>query len=88
MIRSSAGVSSRKRNWYAEDWRRVTSLRVYYRERFKVEFGLTSLVWAALPVDPGTASVVSNGMRILVDGEGRLGRLQEAVAAHQTTERR
>lgn len=32
--------------------------------------------------------MVSNGMRILVDGEGRLGRLQEAVAAHQTPERR
>ena len=73
---------------HTEDWGLVTSLRVYYRERFEVEFGLTSLVWAVLPVDPGTQSVVLNGMRILVDREGILERLQEVVTTPQTKGRR
>jgi predicted nucleotidyltransferase len=64
---------------HTEDWGRVTSLRVHYRERFEVEFGLTSPVWAALPVDPGTKSVVANGMRILLDRDGTLGRLASTV---------
>jgi predicted nucleotidyltransferase len=67
--------------YHTEDWGLVTSLRVYYRDGVEVEFGMTTLAWAALPVDPGTKHVVSHGMRILWDREGRLGRLQEAVAA-------
>ena len=64
-----------------EDWGLVTSLRVVYRERFEVEFGITSLVWAALPVDSGTKRVVLNGMRIHLDRDGYLARLQKAVKA-------
>jgi predicted nucleotidyltransferase len=65
---------------HTECWGFVTSLRVYYTEGLEVEFGMTTLAWAALPVDPGTQDVVSHGMRILWDREGLLGRLQEAVA--------
>jgi predicted nucleotidyltransferase len=62
-----------------EDWGLVQSLRVHYRESFEVEFGITSRVWAALPVDPGTQHVVAHGMRLLMDRDGLLGRLLEAV---------
>ena len=44
---------------HTEDWGMVTSLRVYYTEGFEVEFGMTTLAWAGLPVDPGTQDVVS-----------------------------
>lgn len=64
-----------------ENWGLVTSLRVVYRESFEVEFGITSQVWAGRPVDPGTQSVVSNGMRILLDREGLLEQLQDDVSA-------
>ena len=68
------------RTCHTEAWGVVTSLRVHYTESFEVEFGLTTLAWAGLPVDPGTQHVVAHGMRILWDREGLLGRLQEAVA--------
>ena len=69
------------RTCHMEDWGMVTSLRVHYRESVEVEFGLTTLAWAAFPVDPGTRHVVSHGMRILWDREGLLGRLREVVSA-------
>src|SRR5215510_7998663 len=63
-----------------EEWGLVASLRIHYKESFEVEFGLTTLAWAGLPVDQGTQDVVSHGMRILWDREGLLGRLREAVS--------
>ena len=69
------------RTCHTEDWGLVTSLLVHYKESFEVEFGLTTLAWAGLPVDPGTQDVVSHGMRILWDREGLLCRLREAVSA-------
>jgi uncharacterized protein len=44
------------RTCHTADWGMVTSLRVHYRESLEVEFGLTSLAWAAFPVDPGTST--------------------------------
>jgi predicted nucleotidyltransferase len=64
---------------HTEAWGVVTSLRVHYKESFEVEFGLTTLAWAGLPVDPGTQDVVSHGIRMLWDREGLLGRLREAM---------
>jgi hypothetical protein len=66
---------------HTEAWGVVTSLRVYYTEGLEVEFGMTTLAWAAFPVDSGTRHVVAQGMRILWDREGLLGRLREAVSA-------
>jgi predicted nucleotidyltransferase len=66
---------------HTEEWGVVTSLRVYYTEGLEVEFGMTTLAWAAFPVDSGTRHVVAQGMRILWDREGLLARLQEAVSA-------
>jgi hypothetical protein len=62
-----------------EDWGMVTSLRVHYQNELEVEFGMTTPQWASLPVDPGTRSVVLNGMKILTDPTGSLDKLQEAV---------
>jgi predicted nucleotidyltransferase len=62
-----------------EDWGMVTSLRVHYQNGLEVEFGMTTPQWASLPVDPGTRSVVLNGMKILTDPTGSLDKLQEAV---------
>jgi predicted nucleotidyltransferase len=58
-----------------EDWGRLISLRVWYADGGEVEFGLTDPGWAALPVDPGTREVVSDGARIILDPEGELDRL-------------
>lgn len=60
-----------------EEWGRVTSLRVSYRNGLEAEFGLTTPTWARFPIDAGTRQVVSNGVRILLDKEGALGRLLE-----------
>jgi len=46
---------------HTEDWGMVTSLRVYYTEGLEVEFGMTTLAWAALLVDPAAQDVVSHG---------------------------
>jgi predicted nucleotidyltransferase len=62
-----------------EDWGALTSVRVWYAEGLEVEFGLTRPEWAALPPDPGTREVVSDGARILFDREGTLAKLLHAV---------
>jgi predicted nucleotidyltransferase len=62
-----------------EDWGRVTSLRVWYGDDLEVEFSLTDPGWAALPLDPGTAQVVSDGARLLFDRDGMLAALLAAV---------
>lgn len=65
-----------------EDWGLVQSKRVFYAGGLEVEFGLTTLIWTQTqPLDPGTAAVVRDGMKILYDPEGRLQALQSAVDA-------
>jgi predicted nucleotidyltransferase len=63
-----------------EDYGRLTSLRVWYQGGLEVEFGLTDPGWAAIPLDPGSREVVSDGARILFDREGKLAQLLEAAA--------
>jgi uncharacterized protein len=62
-----------------EQWGRVTSLRVHYRDGIEVEFGLTTSEWAQLPADPGTRDVVARGMRVLFDRDGALRRLAREI---------
>lgn len=62
-----------------EDWGLVTSLRVLFEDDLEVEFGLTTPLWAGLPVEAGTRRVVGDGMRILYDPKNRLGTLQRNV---------
>lgn len=53
----------------------VTSIRVWYKDRFEVEFGFTTQEWAEIPVDQGTRRVVEDGIRVLYDPAGFLLRL-------------
>ncbi len=53
-----------------EDYRLLTSLRVFYADGPEVEFGLTTPQWAALPLDAGTRRVLSDGHQILYDPHG------------------
>ena len=54
-----------------EDYNLVQSIRVFYGAT-EAEFGVTDQAWAQLPIDPETAGVMNNGLRILYDPEGRL----------------
>ncbi len=56
-----------------EDYNLVQSLRVFYGTT-EAEFGVTDAAWAELPIDPETAAVINNGLRIFYDPEGRLER--------------
>lgn len=50
-----------------EEYGRLTSLRVWYAGGLEVEFGLTDPDWADQPLDPGTAQVLADGARSLVE---------------------
>jgi len=54
-----------------EDYNLVQSVRVFYGAT-EAEFGVTDQAWAQLPIDPETAGVMNDGLRILYDPEGRL----------------
>jgi predicted nucleotidyltransferase len=62
-----------------EDWGKVTSLRVWYGNFKEVEYGFTTPDWANVPVDPGTARVVSDGLRILYDPTNLLNKLMAEI---------
>jgi uncharacterized protein len=62
-----------------EDWGKVRTLRIFYREGIEIEFNFTLPDWAALPPDPGTDKVVSDGMQILLDPQGLLKSLERAL---------
>ena len=60
-----------------EDWGRVKSLRVFYKDGLEVEYGFALPQWAYIPVDTGTHRVVRGGMKVLFDPRGLLTRLQQ-----------
>ena len=65
-----------------EDWGRLRSIRVVYRDELEVEFGFVLAGWASSdPVDEGTRRVASDGLRIILDRRGQLGDLARAAAA-------
>lgn len=69
-----------------EDDGAVQSLRVVYADGFEVEFGLTSVQWAATnPVDAGTAGVIRAVAVVLVDKHQRLEALTRAVVSASVT---
>lgn len=59
-----------------EDWGKVTAVRTWYGDGMEVEFGITTPEWAALPLDPGTQRVISDGVRIIFDRDGELAPLR------------
>ena len=58
--------------WQKEDWGKVTSIRVWYRDGLEVEFGITLPDWAEQPLDAGTRQVIADGMKIVFDQAGSL----------------
>lgn len=56
----------------------VTSLRVWYVNGLEVEYGITDQRWAALPIDPGTQTVILDGFRVLFERGNILSRLLSA----------
>ena len=50
-----------------EDWGAVQSIRAYYKNLKEIEFGITSIDWAKIPIDSGTREVIANGAKIILD---------------------
>ncbi|MEM7349103.1 MAG: nucleotidyltransferase domain-containing protein [Chloroflexota bacterium] len=67
-----------------ENYGVVTSIRVFYPSGPEVEFGITSPEWAAIPVDPGTQRVVSDGIKTLYDPKQHIEKLVEIVIQCQS----
>lgn len=61
-----------------ENYGKVTSLRVWYRNGLEVEYGFTDEDWAATPLDDGTRQVISEGMKVLYERGNILSRHQAA----------
>ena len=57
-----------------ENYGRLTSLRVWYRNGLEIEYGLTDERWTAVPLDAGTQRVIGEGMRILFERGNLLSR--------------
>ena len=59
-----------------EDWGKVESLRIHYKNGLEVEYGFATPEWARSPIDEGTLRVVGEGMTILYDPYDLLNRVQ------------
>ena len=53
-------------------WGPVTERRLRLRNGLHIELGFASPEWAAVPLDAGTARVLSDGCRVLYDPDHRL----------------
>ncbi len=61
-------------------WGVLTARRGIAASVVDVEFGITTVAWADVePLDPGTRRVVSDGMKVIYDPKGILGRLIRAA---------
>lgn len=58
-----------------EDWGKVTSVRVWYKDGLEVEFGITNEEWTKEPLDAGTNQVINDGYRILVDKSNQVSQI-------------
>lgn len=59
-------------------WGPMHERRVRLGSGLLVEFGVSTPAWAALPVDAGTAKVLTDGCRIVVD-DGTISRALESI---------
>jgi predicted nucleotidyltransferase len=62
-----------------EDYGKLTSVRVWYKDGSEIEYGITDKSWAALPLDAGTREVIEGGMRIIFEKENILSRYQSGL---------
>lgn len=59
-------------------WGPLRERRFQTSSGFEVEFGLVTTAWLAIPIDPGTATVLEEGCRIVWD---RGGHAREALTS-------
>ena len=64
-----AGRFGRIDKMETEDWGRVTSVRVFYKDGLEVEFGFTDPSWCSVPLDAGTLRTLTDGYRVMADKE-------------------
>lgn len=50
-----------------EDYGKLISIRVFYRDGREVEYGITTPEWAATPLDAGTERVLRDGVQVLFE---------------------
>lgn len=60
----------------------VTSIFADYEWALEIKFRVTPRRWTDIPVDAGTARVISNGMNIHYDPENLLFRAAQAVESN------
>ena len=58
--------------YQTEDYGKLISIRVWYRNGAEVEYGITTPDWAAVPLDAGTREVIRGGMTVLFERENLL----------------
>lgn len=62
-------------------WGAIIERRLRTPADLEVDIGIGQPAWASTtPIDPGTANVVSHGMRVLQDPDGLLGELVRRLA--------
>ncbi len=67
--------------WRKEVYGRVTSVRALYESGLEVEYGFTTPDWAAAPIDAGTLRVVREGMKVVHDPQGVIGRMEWEIGS-------
>jgi len=45
----------------------MTSVRVWYKNGFEVEYGIAAMSWISEPLDKGTEQVLKDGYKVIVD---------------------
>lgn len=77
-----AWAPARVTGWHDAEYGAVWSRHVQFRGEPEIEFSFAERSWAATgPIDPSTSKIVRGGLRILVDKEKLLERLQAAAQA-------
>jgi hypothetical protein len=67
-------------SWTDEDYGALWSRRMILSDGREIEWGFTAPTWAAIdPIDSGTQRVASDGLRILLDPDGILHDLAQAL---------
>lgn len=64
-----------------EEWGNVRSVRTWYQDGLEAEFSVARKGWASLPLDPGSAHILREGIVTLLDPRGILRAAQESLEA-------
>ena len=62
-----------------EEWGNVRSIRIWYRDGLEVEFSVALKGWAGLPLDPGSAQILRDGIVALLDPSGILAAAEQSL---------